>query len=158
MKMTKLRLLRAGVGSVILALALHCARGADALATDSPAGAPDVAPIDLAGLGDTEALQFACLVLAPGNHNYNGHRAAAMREIRAAAENLGLSFETKSGKGKEDQAKSDARFTLAIRLLVQVRAHLAAGEQPAALEHVDKALQHLETGLKIRAIEEAAHS
>lgn len=108
---------------------------------------------DFGNLTEPEALRLAYWVLYRGNHNYNGHRAVAMREIREAARLLGVELQG-DGKGREEQSVSDARFHLARRLLEQARSRLTAEEQKPVLEHVHQALWQISLGLKIRAVED----
>lgn len=108
---------------------------------------------DFSNLAEPEALRLAYWVLYRGNHNYNGHRAVAMRQIRGAAKLLGVELQG-DGKGHEEQSISDGRFHLAQRLLEQARSRLTAEQQKPVLEHVDQALWQISLGLKIRAVED----
>ncbi|HUJ73105.1 MAG TPA: hypothetical protein VLZ30_12765 [Verrucomicrobiae bacterium] len=107
---------------------------------------------DFSRLTESEALQLAYWVLYPGNHNYNGHRIAAMKEIREAAKLLAIELNG-DGKGHEDQSVSDARFLAVQRLLGQLRSRLTGEDQKPMAAHVDEALKHLSKGLDIRAVE-----
>ncbi len=99
---------------------------------------------------DASALQLAYAILAPGNGNYNSHRAAAMAKIELAARLAGIEVSGTPG-GSEDQGKSDARMTLALKYLTDVRSHLTAPEQRPMLKFLDAAMQRIQRGLEYRA-------
>src|SRR2546421_609671 len=71
--------------SIALVVALSCGAALRAGAQLLPAPSMTTPLLDLSGLTDPEKLRLAHLVLLPGNHNYWGHRVAAMRALRAAA-------------------------------------------------------------------------
>ncbi len=141
---------------VTLFLVLSCGMGMRTARGDSSV-APDTEYLDplgdYSGLSQTETLRLAYEVLSAANHNYNGHRVGAMKEIRQAAKLLNVELQG-NGHGHEDQSVSDARFQLAQRLLEQVRSRLAGDEQIPILDHVNKALHQLAQGLQIRAVED----
>src|ERR1051326_1919889 len=91
--------------------------------------------VDFTQLTTADALQLAYDVLLPGNHNYHGHRGRAMDEIASAAKAYGLDLTGRAKGNHEDQKKSDARLTLAQRILESARLRLIAEEQQAAIEH-----------------------
>lgn len=107
---------------------------------------------DYSSLTDPEALRLAYQILSQGNHNYNGHRIAAMNEIREAARLLGVELKG-DGADRESQEISDARFHLAQRLLQQVRSKQTGETQKPVLKRVDQALSQIAVALKIRAVE-----
>lgn len=153
----KTLLRRCGTRMIIVALALTCCmslRGATA--DNSSEQYAQIDPnVDVRALSNPDALSLAYGVLYVGNHNYNGHRASAMREIRKAAAILGVELKG-DGQGHEEQQASDEAFHLAQRILEQVRTRLTTQDQQPILEHVDGALDHLSKGLKIRKIEQGS--
>jgi hypothetical protein len=104
-------------------------------------------------------LRDAFVVLAHAAHDYNGHRVAAMRQIRLAiAELTGKAADRAvaadrvqrsvvfRGQGGESQALSDARLRNALSLLQQ-----AGGESSGlVLQHVNTAIAQLDVALAIR--------
>ena len=98
------------------------------------------APSAAAGL-----LVQAYTTLAQADHDYKGHRVAAMKQIEAAAKLLGVSVRG-DGKGHEKQGVSDAQLRTAQGLLQQAR----SGLNGKPLGHVNKALQQLSIALSIK--------
>jgi|SRR5579871_4911045 len=120
-----------------------------------PAQIDEIDPnADISHMSATEALQLAYNTLYLGNHNYDHHRVAAMKEIRKAGEPLKISFEG-DGRGHEDQRVSDAQITFARRLLEHARSRIPFGiDQQTVLDHIDAAVKHLSKALQIRAVED----
>ena len=83
--------------------------------------------------------------LEQADHDYKGHRVAAMRQIEAAAKLVGVNVHG-DGKGHETQGVSDAQLRTAQGLLQQARAGLAG----KPLKHVNRALQQLSIALSIK--------
>jgi hypothetical protein len=90
-------------------------------------------------------LEEAYATLAQADHDYKGHRAEAMKQIKMAAKELGGEI---SGHGKkhEPQGTSDAQLKAAQGLLQQASTGLAG----KALKHVNKAIAELNTALAIK--------
>ena len=98
------------------------------------------APSPAAGL-----LVQAYTALEQADHDYKGHRIAAMKQIEAAARLLGVKVRG-DGKGHEHQVISDAQLRSAQGLLQQARSGLSG----KPLRHVNKALQQLSIALSIK--------
>lgn len=121
-----------------------------------------------------QALRKAFAALAGGNHDYNGHRARAMQEVKAALKHLDgavmkhgsaqLKQGTTAGKAAvglvekvaqntptlhERQAGSDAQIRQGGELLAQVRGTLVK-QQGIVQKHVDKAIQEVKIALQTR--------
>jgi hypothetical protein len=94
-----------------------------------------------------EMLHEAYNILARADHDYKGHRAKAMHEIEAADKLIGMNVKGE-GKGRENQAASDAQLHHAQELLVQVSANLAG--QKKVHKHVEAAIKHLGIALSIK--------
>lgn len=92
-----------------------------------------------------DLLRQAYTTLEAADHDYKGHRVAAMKQIEAAAGILGISLKG-DGKGHEKQAVSDSQLKTAQGLLEQARAGLSG----KALKHVDNALKQLSIALSIK--------
>ena len=98
------------------------------------------APSPSAGL-----LVQAYTTLEQADHDYKGHRIAAMKQIEAAAKLLGVKVRS-DGRGHEKQGVSDAQLRTAQGLLQQAQSGLSG----KPLRHVNKALQQLSIALSIR--------
>lgn len=91
-------------------------------------------------------LRQAYGLLSAADHDYQGHRVRAMKQIEVAAQNLGVTLRG-DGKGHEAQATSDAQLRRAQALLVQASGGLKPGQ---GLAHVKLAIVQLNTALAIR--------
>jgi hypothetical protein len=87
----------------------------------------------------------AYTTLELADHDYKGHRVAAMKQIEAAAKLLGVIVRG-DGKAHERQGVSDAQLRTAQGLLQQARSGLSG----KPLKHVDRALQQLSIALSIK--------
>jgi len=96
-------------------------------------------------VNSTNLLTQAYAVLSVADHDYKGHRVAAMKQIAAAAKVVGVT-EMGNGKGHEQQVVSDQQLQTATSLLQQAR----PGLPPKAQKHVDKALEQLSIALSIK--------
>jgi len=96
--------------------------------------------------GDPGALlRQAYVTLSYGNHDYNGHRYYAMREIEAAAK--AMKFDLRGdGPGGERQRTSDDQLRDARSMLEQARGELKG----RARKHVDKSVREIDAALKVR--------
>jgi hypothetical protein len=90
-------------------------------------------------------LNDAYATLAQANHDYQGHRVRAMKQIEAALNVLGEKI-SGQGKGHEPQGTSDAQLRAAQALLQQA----GAGLTGKALKHVNEAASQISTALSIR--------
>jgi hypothetical protein len=91
-------------------------------------------------------LTQAYSALSAADHDYQGNRVRAMKQIEIAAKILGVTLGG-DGKVKEQQVASDQQLHTAQGLLQQA---LAAGLRPKPQEHVEKALAFLTTALSIK--------
>ena len=87
----------------------------------------------------------AYTTLGQADHDYKGHRVAAMKQIEAAAKLLGVSVRG-DGRGHEKQGVSDAQLRTAQGLLQQALPGLSG----KPLKHVNRALQQLAIALSIK--------
>ena len=90
-------------------------------------------------------LDDAYVTLSHADHDYKGHRAKAMNQIKLAVKELGGNISGK-GKGHEPQGTSDAQLRAAIGLLQDAKAGLAG----KPLKHVNLAIEQLNTALTIK--------
>jgi len=97
------------------------------------------------GAGPSKLLRDAYVTLAQADHDYKGHRAAAMKHIEAAGKPLGVNVRG-DGRGHEHQGVSDEQLRIARGMLEQARGQLKG----TSLKHVNKAIQEINVALKIR--------
>src|SRR5580704_8115865 len=132
----KTKSIRISIITSLLALFLSGALNSRAQSTPAPAVASATAITQL-----TQA--YAALSVA--DHDYKGHRAAAMKQIEIAAKELGVTLGG-DGKGHEKQVTSDHQLQAATTLLQQA----LGGLPPKAQKHVSKALEDLTAALAIK--------
>ena len=87
----------------------------------------------------------AYTTLEQADHDYKGHRLAAMKQVEAAGKLVGVNVRG-DGKGHEPQGVSDAQLRTAQSLLEQARAGLTG----VALRHVNQAIAQISTALAIK--------
>jgi hypothetical protein len=98
------------------------------------------------------------VLLEKADHDYKGHRAAAVKEITAAIHDLAAGTHhhhphAMPGKGgnNEPQALSDAQLREAVQQLRTVHKQLAAAGAPArAATAVERAVKELDRALEIK--------
>jgi hypothetical protein len=116
--------------TVILALAVALSFGARAFA-ESP----------------REELAHAYYHLKFADHDYNGHRVAAMHEVEAAGHELGIDLGG-GGPGEERQWKSDRKLEEARHLLHHAREKLEARDRDRVAGHVEAAIREIDVALR----------
>ena len=94
-------------------------------------------------------LQNAYLILATGNHDYQGHRVKAMHQIEAAAKLLGMNL-SGDAKDKQPQPLSDAKLREAQGLLQSVLASSEVQNQKRVTKHINHAINQINIALSIR--------
>lgn len=90
-------------------------------------------------------LNQAYAALSVADHDYKGHRVRAMKQIEAAAKELGFTL-AGNGHGHEQQVVSDDQLRTAQGLLRQAVSGLAGRAQ----EHVQKAIEQISVALSIK--------
>lgn len=98
-----------------------------------------------AGPAPGELLRQAYVRLEHADHDYKGHRKAAMEQIEKAAAMVGMKVRG-DGHISETQGLSDEHLRAAESLLQEAR----GGLRGKALRHANRALEHLHTALKIK--------
>ena len=94
-------------------------------------------------------LQNAYLILATGNHDYQGHRVKAMHQIEAAAKLLGMNL-SGDAKDKQPQPLSDAKLREAQGLLQNVLGAAEVKNEKRVTKHINNAINQINTALSIR--------
>ena len=91
-------------------------------------------------------LRQAYGMLSVADHDYQGHRARAMKQIEVAAQHLGVILRG-DGRGHEPQATSDGQLRSAQAMLVQASGGLKEGQ---GLAHLKLAIAQLNVALAVR--------
>lgn len=95
--------------------------------------------------GAAGLLVDAYAALERADHDYHGKRIEAMKQIEAAGKIVGANVHG-DGHVREKQGISDEQLRTAEGLLQQAKGELRG----KALKHVEKALNHLNTALRIK--------
>jgi hypothetical protein len=99
---------------------------------------------------DVQAVTQAYQALAQADHDYDGHRAKAMKHLHQAGKVLGISLKG-DGHTKEAQGTSDSQLKQAQTILKQMSASSAGGKRhQRAMQHVGSALGEINTALSIK--------
>jgi hypothetical protein len=96
-----------------------------------------------------DEIVHAYILLKHADHDYDGHREAAMKQLEGAGADLGLKLEG-DDQERERQWKSDERLAEARRLVREARGKLEAHDRELAADHLGKALKELNAALKAK--------
>jgi hypothetical protein len=128
--------------------------GASLLAVTSPQttavqGSPTVQleTVQFSNSAEADMLHRAYRILAWGDHDYHGHRAAAMKQVKQAADLLGLDL-TGDDKHREMQVLSDDQLRNARDLLIHVRDSSYVKGQDRISRHVQSAIDQINKALE----------
>ena len=99
--------------------------------------------------GAREELVHSYRLLKNADHDYDGHREAAMKEVEAAGKKLGLALEGDNDK-VEAQWKSDKKLAEARKLLRHAHKQLEKKDRELAAAEVESAIKHIDMALKIK--------
>ncbi len=128
-------------------LAITTATPQNASAPTAPAGM-----FQTVGFSDSREaamLHRAYRILATGDHDYKGHRAKAMDEVKKAADLLGTDLRG-DDKDRERQVLSDDRLREARGYLVNVLGASDVKNQKRVTRHIDAAIKQIDVALSIR--------
>jgi hypothetical protein len=99
---------------------------------------------------DVQAVTQAYRLLSQADHDYQGHRAKAMKHLHQAGRVLGVALKG-DGKAGEQQGTSDSQLKQAQSVLQQMSANNASGPRhQRAMQHVQSALGEVQTALSIK--------
>ena len=96
-----------------------------------------------------EELAHAYTMLKLANHDYGGHKQAAIREIEAAGHELGMNLEGHADE-HEHQMKSDEQIAEASRMLHEVRDKMEENDRKRVAKHLDAAIREVDEALRKR--------
>jgi hypothetical protein len=96
---------------------------------------------------EADMMHRAYRILASGDHDYHGHRAEAMKQIRKAADMLGVDLKG-DDKDHEKQFLSDDKLHEARGLLENVLGASEVKEQDRISDHIHSAINEIDAALK----------
>jgi len=141
------------LSTAVLASLLACGASLQASTFQQTADVPAFSQnqFETVAFGDSaEAgmMHRAYRILATGDHDYKGHRVAAMHQIEAAAKLLGLDL---SGdlKDRQPQVLSDDKLREAKGLLQNVLGAAEVKGQPRISKHINRAIDEIGAALSI---------
>ena len=103
--------------------------------------------IDFNGSPEADMLHHAYRILASGDHDYHGHRMAALHEIHKAADMLGVDL-TADDRDHEKQVLSDDRLREARGLLKSVLGNAEVKGQDRISHHIKLAIREIDLALR----------
>lgn len=128
--------------------------GASLLAITSPqtatvAGTPaaQFETVDFSNSAEAGMMHRAYRILAYGDHDYHGHRVAAMKQVKQAADLLGLDLKG-DDRDKEAQVLSDDQLRTARDLLTHVLNNSEVKGQDRIAKHVQNAIDQINKALE----------
>jgi len=140
----------------LVAAALSCgmtARANNVQMLQTPGGVVlervELHPAAFSDTAEAKLLRNAYIILAHGDHDYNGHRAGAMQQVKAAADLLGLDI-SGDANNKEVQPLSDDKMREAKTLIVQVLDSAAVKDQKRVVKHLNEAVHQINQALGIK--------
>ena len=95
-----------------------------------------------------QELVHAYVLLNHADHDYDGHRVKAMKEVEAAGKALGLDLKSRRPSEHERQFKSDEKVAEARRLLREARDKLEAKDRDRVAARLEKSLAEIDAALK----------
>lgn len=105
--------------------------------------------VDFSSSPEADMMHRAYRILAYGDHDYKGHRIAAMNQVKKAAGLLGLDL-SGDDRDKTPQVLSDDKLREARDLLTHVLGNADVKGQKKIANHINAAIKEINTALKIR--------
>ena len=108
-----------------------------------------VSPAQAVATSEVGALMHIRGLIATADHDYHGHRLAALKAIEDACRSLGVAI---SGDGHDRtlQGNSDAMLRQAGREIANLQPVAAANHQARVLEDLDRASKRIEKALAVK--------
>jgi hypothetical protein len=130
-------------------LAMCVAGAAMGIGATVHAGIPAAIPVNAPNYGrEADVLKEAYATLEKADHDYKGHRVAAMHHIATACDLLGQPIKG-DGRGHQPQPVSDAELKDAQHKVEMVR-HYIGGTQPAIASQLDEAIKQIGIALTVK--------
>jgi hypothetical protein len=96
-----------------------------------------------------EEVAHAYYHLKYADHDYDGHRLAALREVETVGHELGINL-AGDGPGEERQWKSDRKLEEARRLLRHAHEKLEARDRQHVAGNVERAIHEIDAALRAK--------
>jgi hypothetical protein len=146
--------LKTAAKSAILATVLACGinlRAATSSAPQTPGvtGQTQFPFAQAVDFSEARALTGAYLILATGDHDYEGHRVKAMHQIEAAGKLLGMDL-AGDAKDRQQQVLSDDKLREARGMLETVLGAAEVKDQPRISKHITEAINQIDVALSTR--------
>jgi|SRR5580658_33691 hypothetical protein len=139
----------------ILSLTTLILSSTSLLAITSPqtAGTPaapanQLETVQFSNTAEADKLHRAYRILAYGDHDYKGHRVAAMNQVKKAAELLGVDL-SGDDKNRMNQVLSDDELRDARGLLVDILGSAEVKDQKKISSHIEAAIKQIDIALTI---------
>jgi hypothetical protein len=136
------------LASFIGTTGLFAATSSLTLGTQTPA-ANQFETVQFSNSAEAAKLHRAYRILAYGDHDYKGHRAAAMKQVKKAAELLGLDL-SGDDKVRQVQVLSDDELRDARGLLLEIENSSEVKGQVKITSHIDAAIKQIDIALAIK--------
>jgi hypothetical protein len=117
--------------------------------SDSVTGPNPFQTVAMSNFSEAKALTRAYLILATGDHDYQGHRVKAMHQIEAAGKLLGMDL-AGGAKDRQKQVLSDDKLRDARGLLEIVLNAAEVKAQPRISKHISEAINQINVALSVR--------
>jgi len=143
------------IQAVLLGVALTCStasRANNIAEIQTLGGGYAGTSFQMLAFGDTaeaKMLRDVYITLATGDHDYKGHRAAAMYQVKAAADLLGLDIGG-DNRTRQPQVLSDDKMRESKAMIVQVMGAAEVKDQEKVVKHLQEAVHQINVGLGIK--------
>ena len=110
---------------------------------------PGVYPFETIAFSDSKEANMmidAYDILASSDHDYDGHRAKAMKQVEAAAKALGVKLHG-DDHDRQKQVMSDQKMQLAADKLSKVLENSEVKGQPKISKHISEAIHQIDLAL-----------
>jgi hypothetical protein len=140
--------------TVVIALTCNAGLRASPELAAAPSGSVVSGPTGLEVLrfsdtAEAKTLRDAYLILATGDHDYNGHRVGAMQQVKAAADLLGLDMGG-DAHDRQPQPLSDDKMRAAKDMIVQVLGAAHVKDQKRVVRRLNEAVHQINLALGIK--------
>lgn len=137
-----------------LATTVTLISGASLLAVTSPqtttlqgSPMPRLETVQFSNSAEAGMMHRAYRILAFGDHDYHGHRVAAMKQVKEAARLLGLDL-SGDDRDREVQVLSDDQLRTARDLLTHVLDNAEVKGQERISKHIQSAIEQINKALE----------
>jgi hypothetical protein len=104
--------------------------------------------VQFSNSAEAAKLHRAYRILAFGDHDYKGHRVAAMKQVKKAADLLGVDL-SGDDRDRVSQVLSDTELREARGLLVDILGSAEVKDQKKISAHIEGAIKQIDVALSI---------